>query len=443
MGVAMVRIFDRMDGRIARLLLPASMAWLGLLDPTARAATLVHSFTAPGDPGAYITDFDFDGARLLFGARPDTGADSRAHLYDVRSKSLIQTFSPSGAAVRHTGRVALDGNRALLSQRVRRADGNTVSNAQLYDIDTGSPLTTLSAPQGDFGSRYSLDLSNGRALIGLPYGTGPENNGNAYLFDSESGDLLHRFTDPTPHSGSDDIYYGASHQFGDTVLLRGDDVFVGAPWSPLDPDPDWSWERRLADTLKRPGRAHQFDARTGELVRTFDDPSPTTHQHYQRPTGERFGSAMASDGEDIVISSPGFSPWGGGDVNVFSLETGELEYALDGQDKDGRTTYFGSDLALTAEALLIADHGINEAYLVARDDGELLATLAFSGGSVAMAGHLAVLRSRDALHLYDLSEYGLTPVPLPPAALFLASGTLVLGLIRHRRGRRGDGGAAA
>ena len=93
------------------------------------------------------------------------------------------------------------------------------------------------------------------------------------LLPSAKGERFERrqtFNDPTVTN---------EDNFGDGVALDGDRVLVGAP----------------QDDTKgtNVGQAHLFNATTGSLLRTFNDPTPGS--------GDRFGVSVAIDGDNVVI----------------------------------------------------------------------------------------------------------------------------------------------
>ena len=71
--------------------------------------------------------------------------------------------------------------------------------------------------------------------------------------------------------------------FGRSVAIDGNNVLIGAPEDDtLGPDV---------------GQAHLFDAVTGNLVQTFNDPTVTT--------GDQFGQSVALDGNYVLIGASG------------------------------------------------------------------------------------------------------------------------------------------
>ncbi|WP_442485844.1 FG-GAP repeat protein [Aeoliella sp. SH292] len=130
----------------------------------------------------------------------------------------------------------------------------------------------------------SVALSGGYALIsaGGYDGDGFLNSGEAYLFDTTSGMLVHTFENPTPENNAG---------FGGVVAMHGDYALI-------------------ADFEGR-GKAHLFDITTRELVRTFVNPGRSTSY---------FGQAMAMNDHFALIGAP----IGGGSAYLFDLASGEL-----------------------------------------------------------------------------------------------------------------------
>ena len=111
-------------------------------------------------------------------------------------------------------------------------------------------------------------------LIGaLTDDTNGQNIGQAHLFDAVTGNLLRTFSDPTITSVD---------LFGISVAIDGNNALIGA-------------SRDDTNGLDV-GQAHLFDAVTGNLLQTFNDPTITT--------GDRFGGDIAIDGNNVLIGAP-------------------------------------------------------------------------------------------------------------------------------------------
>jgi len=76
------------------------------------------------------------------------------------------------------------------------------------------------------------------------------------------------------------------------------------------------------------GEAHLFDVTTGELLRTFDDPTPTDR--------DGFGSSVALDGNHVLIGALGDDTNGGqvGQAHLFDAVAGNLLHTFVTADFD-------------------------------------------------------------------------------------------------------------
>jgi hypothetical protein len=242
------------------------------------------------DPTVTTSDFfgnsvAIDGNNVLVGAHGDdtNGVGNanigQAHLFDATTGNLVRTFDdPTITVGDNFGfSVAIDGNNALIGAFGDNSNGSTVGQAYLFDIITGNLLRTFDDPTVTSGDQFgvSVAIDGGNVLIGaLRDDSGGVNVGQAHLFDAATGNLLRTFDDPTPTS---------QDHFGHAVAISGDRVLIGAP---------------LDDTNSEDaGQAHLFDAVTGALLQTFNDPVVDADLE----TGDHFGTALAMVGDDILI----------------------------------------------------------------------------------------------------------------------------------------------
>jgi hypothetical protein len=186
-------------------------------------------------------------------------------------------------------------------------------------------------------------------------------HGHAYLFDTATGALLQTFNDPTP---TDD------DNFGEAVALDGNRALIGAPND---------------DTLDfNNGQAHVFDTTTGVLLQTFDDPTPTSAGVFG---GDRFGTAVALEGNHALIGAPGDGTHGEnvGQAHLFDVGTGALLQTFDdptptsggllGGDRFGRSLTLNGNHALIGAPLhTTLDGSVGQAHLFDITTGALLET---------------------------------------------------------------------
>ncbi|MEQ8838123.1 MAG: FG-GAP repeat protein, partial [Lacipirellulaceae bacterium] len=122
----------------------------------------------------------------------------------------------------------------------------------------------------------SVDIGDDLIVIGAPAdSTNAIEAGQAHLFDT-AGNLLHTFDDPQSN---------LRDNFGSSVAIDGTNVLIGARFDDADGF--------------NVGQAHLFDAITGNLQNTLNEPSVSG--------GDRFGTSLAIDSDKIVIGSPSFS----------------------------------------------------------------------------------------------------------------------------------------
>ena len=126
--------------------------------------------------------------------------------------------------------------------------------------------------------------------------------------------LDHTFDDPTPTTL--DI-------FGYSVAIDGNNVLIGA-----------SWDDTNGGNV---GQAYLFDAISGNLLHTFDDPTVTTE--------DVFGWSVAIDGNNILVGAS-WDDTNGGNVGQAHLFTPEPSTT-----RSCRSWRDGTDAAATASRL--------------------------------------------------------------------------------------------
>ena len=240
---------------------------------SAGTGNLLHTFNAPTPTfrAQFGSSVALDGDNVLIGAR-----QSGAHLFDAATGNLLRTFNAPANSTGFGASVGIDGDNVLIGD----IDGTTGigGRAHLFDIVTGNLLLTFDDPTptttDQFGSAVALD--GDYVLIGEQGDdTSGQNNGQAHLFDAATGNLLHTFNEPNPAIGSDG--------FGFSVAIDGDNVLIGE-----------ISDGSVGDNV---GQAHLFDSITGDLLRTFNDPTPTDM--------DEFGTSVALDGDNFLVGARG------------------------------------------------------------------------------------------------------------------------------------------
>jgi VCBS repeat-containing protein len=226
---------------------------------------------------------------------------------------------------------------------------------QVHDATTGELLRTIQNPfpygRGDFGYYsdelnfalerpnsfgYSIDIFENLILVGSPGWEGdfdipPEQGdhdtgGRAFLFDAETGDLLHTFDGsyfPQAPGGQPGQSPGGLNNdgFGRSVSIDGNRIAIGAHGPSYE-----DVEKTIHDI--DPGRVYIYSATTGNLLHLLESPDPSPVETLD------FGATVSlSDGKLVVTQGDLFfteweSGYGFGPTRVYDVQTGDLLHTL-------------------------------------------------------------------------------------------------------------------
>lgn len=416
-----------------RSIWPIAVTIVGICTGTPRSAsasfTLVQTFDDPTPTRSdrYGTSVAVDANRVLIGAiHDDTNGINvgQAQLFDAITGNLLRTFDDPTITIadRFGASVAVDGNHALIGAFHDDTNGTNVGQTHLFDVTTGSLLQTFNDPMATefdlFGGSVAIDGDH--VLIGAPGDdTHGYNVGQAHLFDAATGNLLRTFDDPTISNRD---------SFGHSVAIDGNHVLIGAP----------------GDSSIRPdvGQAHLFGVTSGAVLQTFNAPTFTRF--------DSFGNSVAIDGNNVLIGAFRTETDGSeiGRAHLFDAVTGNLLQTFDDPTitTDDR---FGNSVAIDGEHVLIGafrdntnGSAVGQAHLFHASTGNLLQTfddptitrLDSFGHSVAIDGdHVLIGANFDGTNGFFIGQAHLFAVVPAPAALPV--GLLMLGLLgtRHRQ----------
>jgi hypothetical protein len=294
----------------------------------------------------------------------------KAHLFDITTGSLLRTFAnpaPSLTGDHFGWSVAMDGNKVLIGAPNNEPMPNDIGRAFLFDATSGSLLHTFKNPfvtsPGDlFG--WSVALQGDNVLIGAPLDdSNGTNHGLVYLFDAVSGTRLNSFYGPTSQIGG---------RFGDAVDIDGNRVVIGHPWADNGfAKGGWSYLYDISTVRASGGGGID----TAQLLHTFADPTPAALDF--------FGNSIAIDGDKVVVGNNANDTLGTnvGQAHLFDAITGLLLHTLNdptvnAQDRfgwsvdiDGNTVVVGALLDDTTAP------NIGQAHLFDALTGALLQTL--------------------------------------------------------------------
>jgi len=371
-------------------------------------------------------DSDVTLAGATFGGVPFAGTDMIAAI-DCKAAVLpFDNISPDNVD-RFGSSVSISGDRVLVGAYLDDTAAANSGRAYLFDAATGNLTHTFenpgSSPYWDFFG-IAVSVSGDRVLVGALYDvneTSFVNSGRAYLFDAVSGNLLHTFDNPSPDPND---------YFGNSVSVSGDRVLISA----------------MNDNAYV-GRAYLFDAVTGNLVHTFENPSPG-------PYADRFGNSVSVSGDRVLVGAAQENATGSdsGRAYLFDAVTGNLMHTIENPGQEPAGDSFGSSVSISGDRIAVgayrdATDGAysGRAYLFDAASGNLVYTFASPapetyddfGGAVSVAGDRVLVGAPRAANgntgrafLFDAVTGNLTQIlenPSPGSADLFGSAVSVSG----------------
>jgi len=293
---------------------------------------LVFENPSPDVSDGFGNSVSVAGDRVLIGAvQDDTTGDTsgRAYLFDAMTGTLVQTFDNPGSNPANDdfgNSVSVAGDRVLIGAVQDDTTGNDSGRAYLFDAVTGNLAQTFDNPSPGVNDLFGISVSvaGDRVLIGA-FGDDTTGNGSgrAYLFDAVTGNLVRPFDNPSPFP---------SDGFGRSVSVAGDRVLIGAH---LDDS-----------TMVNTGKAYLFDAVTGNLAQTFDNPSPNSN--------DGFGFSVSVAGDRVLIGAASDDATGNnsGRAYLFDAVSGNLVHTFENPSPDAIDA-FGESVSVAGDRVLI------------------------------------------------------------------------------------------
>ncbi|WP_254173309.1 Calx-beta domain-containing protein [Planktothrix pseudagardhii] len=207
----------------------------------------------------------------------------------------------------------------------------------LLDGNTGQLLQTFFNPNpqpNDFFGASVAAVGGDRILIGAPASLTPgggQQPGEAYIFDSVTGQLLQTFRNPNP--GLDNFGYSVAWSG------IGRDILIGAPGD----------DSGGINT----GTTFLLDGITGAVLQTYNAP--------QIEDNNQFGQALSLIGNDVLIGSPGYGLANLGGTFRYELRTGNLlqTYLSPVTDNSDTDLNFGASVTSVGNVILVGVPGLD------------------------------------------------------------------------------------
>ena len=234
---------------------------------------------------------------------------------------------PPGVNVAEVGHTSIAANETyhVVGREYRgyQSVSSFVGEVQVYDANTGNLLRTIENPEPELGFHFgeSIDIFGNLLVVGttgegidpeieFPEGSFADPTGKAYLYNLETGALVHTFE----KSYAPDVAFNPElDKFGASVTIFGDYIAIGAPGKAPDDTAD-----------ENDGHVFVFSASTGSLLYTLENPGPYD--------GGDFGLYIALYDTKLVVSDPEHSTGnfgeGSGIVYVYDVTNGQLQTTL-------------------------------------------------------------------------------------------------------------------
>ncbi len=299
--------------------------------------------------------------------------------------------------------VAISGNLAAVSTPGVGSPPTQYGRVDIYNNSNGSLVSTLTHPN-PVTNAFSLDGGFGRSValfgsiiaIGAPAETvgGDVLAGKVFVFNATTGALLHTLTNPVPAD---------SREFGSKVSIAGNLIAVGS-----------------SDTVggfTASGAVHLFDAITGGLIQTIQNPNPAAIDLFGSLSLDVFGNTIVigAFGDDFGASAAGRAY-----IYQFDPPTSSASLiAILNNPTPAIDDFFGGTVSISSNYVIVGaindDDGATNsgvAYVFDRTTGVLLRTLSnpspsandFFAEESAAAGNYVLISARNSPAGSDAGE---------------------------------------
>ncbi|NQT40493.1 MAG: hypothetical protein HQ581_23565, partial [Planctomycetes bacterium] len=316
----------------------------------------------PGEENSFGLSISASGDRVLIGApRADLGANNTgaAYLFDCQTGELLHALNTSaslsdaclGLAV------AIAGDRAAVATRRDTVEGVNSGSVYLFDVPSGKLRHVIRNPSPDPLGKFGRCLSfhGDQILIGSPRDDAAGKRAGAmYLFDFQTAELVHVFSNPQPDR---------QDYFGNSVAVADGRFLIGKT---LD-------SSLSTDTLL----AYLFDAKTKSQLHAVHRPLPKTEERLGNAIAVSDRNAVAISHRHMLIGVPPRRWIENGEVAAYANDptTGEFRFTLSNPSRIVGRRRNCESLAILDDLLLVGCPDQGKVCLFDGVTGDLLQTL--------------------------------------------------------------------
>lgn len=265
-----------------------------------------------------------------------------------------------------------------------------------------TPILDIPNPVPHYGANFGRNLmvtDDGMIMTGAWHApvNGVEHIGIAYMFNSQTGEIVHQYDlpEPQPVTGFGAFVWASDSRVAVSAYYKDDDSFTssgkvylydraGGQLELTIPNPSPAEYdifgyglgslgdkmiigSRADDTVGyNTGAVYIFNSQTGDVLKTIYCPTPTTE--------DNFGYTVAGIGTDkIAVGAPACDTAGfeTGAVYIFNANTGALLHSIVNPDPVENGS-FGFQVRARGNDVLIGAPGQQKAYLYDGDTGQLI-----------------------------------------------------------------------
>lgn len=316
---------------------------------------------------------------------------------------------------------ATSGNKAVIGAPFHQ---DTWGEAYLFDTTTGDPLFKLTAPDptADDAFGRDVDISGTTAIVSARLDDdGGLNAGAAYVFDTTTGARLFKLTASDAER---------ANWFGTAVAMSGTTAIVGAEGND--------------SAAVNAGAVYLFDTTTGHQLSKLTASDAAAH--------DQFGMAAAVSGNTAIVGAYADDDNGSssGSAYLFDITTGNQLHKLTASD-GAAEDYFGRYVDISGNLAIVSAHSADgvatnagAAYIFDVNTGKQIRKLTaydaaehdrFGNGSVSISGNTAVVTAAGAsgwsrsrrTYVFDVTTGNLFGRIEGGSAAELAGSTLIVG----------------